>query len=109
MFVDKYNMDTSPFVRKNVNMHKAVFKYEPPFGFHKFSEKLHDLLELLPEHDLPGSLQSKKCKHCIVIGSGGVLRGLELGYALNQFDIVIRYILLFYLRLRTKCGVVSPM
>lgn len=90
LFVDKYHVNTSPFVQKNVNTHKAVFKYEPPFGFHKFSEKLQDLLELLPEHDLPESLQSKNCRHCIVVGSGGVLRGLELGYALNQFDIVIR-------------------
>ncbi|XP_053163311.1 lactosylceramide alpha-2,3-sialyltransferase isoform X2 [Hemicordylus capensis] len=90
LFAQKYNMNTSPFVREDVNAHKAVFKYDPPFGFHSFSEKLQDLLELLPEHDLPESLQSKHCKHCVVVGSGGVLRGLELGYALNQFDTIIR-------------------
>ncbi|XP_066475987.1 lactosylceramide alpha-2,3-sialyltransferase isoform X1 [Tiliqua scincoides] len=90
LFLEKYNMNTFPFVKRNVTAHKAVFTYEPPFGFHKYSEKLQDLLELLPEHDLPESLQSKNCKHCVVIGSSGVLHGLELGYALNQFDIVIR-------------------
>ncbi|NXR37430.1 SIAT9 sialyltransferase, partial [Zosterops hypoxanthus] len=49
-----------------------------------------DLLELLPEHDLPEHLKSKPCKRCVVVGSGGVLHGLELGDLLNQFDIVIR-------------------
>nr|XP_020652728.1 lactosylceramide alpha-2,3-sialyltransferase isoform X1 [Pogona vitticeps] len=90
LFLDKYNMNASPFIRKDVNTQQDVFKYEPPFGFNKFSEKLQELLERLPEYDLPEDLQSKPCRRCIVIGSGGVLRGLELGYALNQFDIVIR-------------------
>lgn len=80
-------------MRKDVNMQQDVFKYEPPFGFHTFSEKLQELLELLPEYDLPEDLQSKPCRRCLVIGSGGVLRGLELGYALNQFDVVIRYVI----------------
>ncbi|XP_060134368.1 lactosylceramide alpha-2,3-sialyltransferase isoform X3 [Zootoca vivipara] len=90
LFMEKYSVNAFPFVRRDINSQEAIFKYEPPFGFHKFSEKLQDLLELLPEYDLPESLQSKACKRCVVIGSGGVLNGLELGYALNQFDIVIR-------------------
>ncbi|XP_062982016.1 lactosylceramide alpha-2,3-sialyltransferase isoform X2 [Elgaria multicarinata webbii] len=90
LFMQKYSMNASPFIRKDINMDQAVFKYKPPFGFHKFSEKLQDLLEFLPEYDLPESLLSKPCKRCVVIGNGGILRGLELGYALNQFDIVIR-------------------
>uniref|UniRef100_A0A8D0G9D5 Lactosylceramide alpha-2,3-sialyltransferase n=1 Tax=Sphenodon punctatus TaxID=8508 RepID=A0A8D0G9D5_SPHPU len=90
LFEEKYSMNISPFVRREMETHEAVFQYEPPFGFQKFSSKLHGLLELLPEHDLPEHLQSKACKRCVVIGSGGILRGLELGLALNQFDIVIR-------------------
>lgn len=85
-------MDISPFVRKNINEDEAVFKYEPPFGFHKFFDKLKNLLELLPEHDLPEDLKSKHCKRCVVVGSGGILHGSELGHLLNQFDIVIRYV-----------------
>lgn len=85
-------MDISPFVRKNVNEDEALFKYEPPFGFHKFFDKLKELLELLPEHDLPEDLKSKNCKRCVVVGSGGILHGSELGHLLNQFDIVIRYV-----------------
>ncbi|XP_060625258.2 lactosylceramide alpha-2,3-sialyltransferase isoform X3 [Anolis sagrei] len=90
LFGEKYSINASPFIRKDINAHKDIFKYEPPFGFHKFSEKLKDLLELLPEYDLPEGLQSKHCKHCVVVGNGGVLHGLELGYVLNKFDIVIR-------------------
>ncbi|XP_039920514.1 lactosylceramide alpha-2,3-sialyltransferase isoform X3 [Hirundo rustica] len=90
LFAEKYSMDIPPFVRKNMNEDEALFKYEPPFGFHKFFDKLKDLLELLPEHDLPEDLKSKHCKRCVVVGSGGILHGLELGHLLNQFDIVIR-------------------
>lgn len=90
LFAEKYSIDISPFVRKNMNKDEALFKYEPPFGFHKFSDKLKDLLELLPEHDLPEDLKSKHCKRCVVVGSGGILHGSELGHLLNQFDIVIR-------------------
>uniref|UniRef100_A0A8B9PGY4 Lactosylceramide alpha-2,3-sialyltransferase n=1 Tax=Apteryx owenii TaxID=8824 RepID=A0A8B9PGY4_APTOW len=90
LFAEKYSMDISPFVRKNINEDKALFKYEPPFGFHKFFDELQNLLELLPEHDLPEDLKSKHCKRCVVIGSGGILHGSELGHLLNQFDIVIR-------------------
>ncbi|XP_068799763.1 lactosylceramide alpha-2,3-sialyltransferase isoform X2 [Struthio camelus] len=90
LFAEKYSMDISPFVRKNIKEDEALFKYEPPFGFHKFFDKLQNLLELLPEHDLPEDLKSKHCKRCVVIGSGGILHGSELGHLLNQFDIVIR-------------------
>uniref|UniRef100_A0A5F8AUB1 Lactosylceramide alpha-2,3-sialyltransferase n=1 Tax=Macaca mulatta TaxID=9544 RepID=A0A5F8AUB1_MACMU len=52
--------------------------------------KVQTLLELLPEHDLPEHLKAKTCRRCVVIGSGGILHGLELGHTLNQFDVVIR-------------------
>ncbi|KAM6313579.1 lactosylceramide alpha-2,3-sialyltransferase isoform 2-T2 [Aegotheles albertisi] len=90
LFAEKYSMKISPFVQKNINEDEALFKYDPPFGFHKFFDKLKNLLELLPEHDLPEDLKSKHCKRCVVVGSGGILHGSELGHLLNQFDIVIR-------------------
>ncbi|KAK2539088.1 St3gal5 [Columba guinea] len=89
LFAEKYSMDISPFVRKNINEDEALFKYGPPFGFYKYFDKLKNLLELLPEHDLPEDLKSKHCKRCVVVGSGGILHGSELGHLLNQFDIVI--------------------
>ena len=72
-------------------MNEAEYKYDPPFGFRKFSSEVQTLLEILPEHDMPEHLRAKSCRRCVVIGSGGILHGLALGQALNQFDVVIRY------------------
>ncbi|KAI2524165.1 ST3 beta-galactoside alpha-2,3-sialyltransferase 5 [Homo sapiens] len=77
-------------VKKAPKDSEAESKYDPPFGFRKFSSKVQTLLELLPEHDLPEHLKAKTCRRCVVIGSGGILHGLELGHTLNQFDVVIR-------------------
>uniref|UniRef100_A0A8C5KJU1 Lactosylceramide alpha-2,3-sialyltransferase n=2 Tax=Jaculus jaculus TaxID=51337 RepID=A0A8C5KJU1_JACJA len=90
LFEQKYSMDLAPFVQKVPRASKAENKYDPPFGFWKFSSKVQSLLDILPEHDFPEHLGAKHCRRCVVIGNGGILRGLELGHALNQFDVVIR-------------------
>ncbi|PNJ10270.1 ST3GAL5 isoform 31, partial [Pongo abelii] len=90
LFEHRYSVDLLPFVRKAPKDSEAESKYDPPFGFRKFSSKVQNLLELLPEHDLPEHLKAKTCRRCVVIGSGGILHGLELGHTLNQFDVVIR-------------------
>ncbi|XP_074922304.1 lactosylceramide alpha-2,3-sialyltransferase [Chelonoidis abingdonii] len=102
LFAEKYRANIFPFVREDIYGHEDVFKYKPPFGFHKNSRKLQNLLKLLPEHDLPENLKSKHCKRCVVVGSGGILHGLELGHVLNEFDIVIRCIFLFCLTLQSN-------
>ncbi|KAI2524169.1 ST3 beta-galactoside alpha-2,3-sialyltransferase 5 [Homo sapiens] len=90
LFEHRYSVDLLPFVQKAPKDSEAESKYDPPFGFRKFSSKVQTLLELLPEHDLPEHLKAKTCRRCVVIGSGGILHGLELGHTLNQFDVVIR-------------------
>ncbi|XP_055452307.1 lactosylceramide alpha-2,3-sialyltransferase isoform X3 [Psammomys obesus] len=90
LFEHRYNMDLEPFVQKVPRASEAELKYDPPFGFREFSSKVQTLLDMLPEHDFPEHLRAKDCKRCVVIGNGGILRGLELGHALNQFDVVIR-------------------
>ncbi|XP_064124877.1 lactosylceramide alpha-2,3-sialyltransferase isoform X2 [Loxodonta africana] len=90
LFEGRYSRDLLPFVKPTTTMNEAEYKYDPPFGFRKFSSKVQTLLELLPAHDFPEHLEAKRCKRCVVIGSGGILHGLELGHALNQFDVVIR-------------------
>ncbi|KAM6179375.1 lactosylceramide alpha-2,3-sialyltransferase [Erethizon dorsatum] len=89
LFEHRYSTDLAPFVEVS-GASKAEDKYDPPFGFHTFSSKVQSLLEMLPEHDFPEHLKAKRCRRCVVIGSGGVLYGLELGHALNQFDTVLR-------------------
>ncbi|XP_062065767.1 lactosylceramide alpha-2,3-sialyltransferase isoform X2 [Lepus europaeus] len=90
LFEHRYSMDLPPFVQKAPTASEAEDKYDPPFGFRKFSSKVQSLLEILPEHNFPEHLKAKSCRRCVVIGSGGILHGLELGHALNQFDVVIR-------------------
>ncbi|KAK2849534.1 hypothetical protein Q5P01_009368 [Channa striata] len=50
--------------------------------------KVDDLLKLLPDTPPPG--KTDKCQRCVVMGNGGILRGLELGSLIDRFDTVIR-------------------
>lgn len=34
--------------------------------------------------------RSHRCQRCVVVGNGGILRGLELGALIDRFDVVIR-------------------
>ncbi|XP_053560245.1 lactosylceramide alpha-2,3-sialyltransferase isoform X2 [Bombina bombina] len=90
MFNAKYNKDLTSFMKKTQDFNKSLYTYGPPFGFHEYFDQVDNILELLPEHDLPKVLQSKDCKRCIVLGNGGILHGLQLGHAINQYDVVIR-------------------
>ncbi|XP_042546406.1 lactosylceramide alpha-2,3-sialyltransferase isoform X1 [Dipodomys spectabilis] len=90
LFEHRYDVDLVPFVQKAPKVSESKDEYDPPFGFRKFSSKVQELLDVLPEHDFPKHLQAKQCRRCVVIGSGGILHGLELGHTLNQFDVVIR-------------------
>ncbi|XP_026908478.2 lactosylceramide alpha-2,3-sialyltransferase isoform X3 [Acinonyx jubatus] len=90
LFEHRYSMDLPPFMKEAPKVNEAEYKYDPPFGFRRFSSQVQSLLEILPEHDMPEHLKAKSCRRCVVIGSGGILHGLALGHALNQFDVVIR-------------------
>lgn len=92
LFEDRYSINLEPFVQKFPTASEAELKYDPPFGFRKFSSKVQSLLDMLPEHEFPEHLRAKHCKRCVVVGNGGILHGLELGHAINQFDVVIRYL-----------------
>ncbi|XP_063313714.1 lactosylceramide alpha-2,3-sialyltransferase [Pelobates fuscus] len=89
MFKKRYNANLAAFTSKE-DLGKSWHKYEPPFGFHSYVEQLEDILQIMPDVDLPKGLSSKSCKRCVVIGSGGILRGLDLGKIVDEFDITIR-------------------
>ncbi|XP_062855957.1 lactosylceramide alpha-2,3-sialyltransferase [Trichomycterus rosablanca] len=78
-----------PFLQKNSNLTKLMFKYPPPFGFLDLHHKLKKVLDLLP---ISFSERNGKhgCRKCVVVGNGGILRGLELGTFLNQFNVILR-------------------
>lgn len=81
---------TEPFLWKDVPLPDDLFLYPPPFGFRSVRGKVEDLLKQLPDsHSLPKKT-SDKCQRCVVMGNGGILRGLELGPLIDRFDTIIR-------------------
>lgn len=89
LFPERYKTDIPPFLRKNDVLSKAVFRYPPPFGFQSMERKLKEVLGLFPEA-AQEERSMKSCSRCLVVGSGGIMRGLQVGQLLNQFDVVIR-------------------
>nr|XP_006629775.2 PREDICTED: lactosylceramide alpha-2,3-sialyltransferase isoform X1 [Lepisosteus oculatus]XP_015200482.1 PREDICTED: lactosylceramide alpha-2,3-sialyltransferase isoform X3 [Lepisosteus oculatus]XP_015200483.1 PREDICTED: lactosylceramide alpha-2,3-sialyltransferase isoform X1 [Lepisosteus oculatus]XP_015200484.1 PREDICTED: lactosylceramide alpha-2,3-sialyltransferase isoform X1 [Lepisosteus oculatus] len=76
------------FLSKNSQFTETIFQYPPPFGFKDLGGKLLEVLSLFPS---PAKEEAaKSCRRCVVIGNGGILRGLELGNLIDQFDVVIR-------------------
>ncbi|XP_023279104.1 lactosylceramide alpha-2,3-sialyltransferase-like isoform X2 [Seriola lalandi dorsalis] len=81
-----------PFLWKDVPLPDDLFLRPPPFGFRGLRGKVEDLLKLLPDSDFKPQLEkaSDKCQRCLVMGNGGILRGLELGPLIDRFDTIIR-------------------
>ncbi|XP_056410414.1 lactosylceramide alpha-2,3-sialyltransferase [Hyla sarda] len=90
LFGSRYNMGLEGFVKKNEDLNESLYQYGPPFGFRQYLKEVDDILEMVTNDDLPLGPSSKDCKRCIVIGSGGILHGLQLGHAINKYDVVIR-------------------
>ncbi|KAM7388992.1 hypothetical protein PAMP_022993 [Pampus punctatissimus] len=82
---------TQPFLWKDVPLPDGLFLYPPPFGFRGLQGKVQDLLKQLPDSDsVPQLEESDKCRRCVVVGNGGILKGLELGPLIDRFDTIIR-------------------
>ncbi|XP_043112941.1 lactosylceramide alpha-2,3-sialyltransferase isoform X2 [Puntigrus tetrazona] len=78
-----------PFLDKNTHLNKEIFQYPPPFGFLDMKDKLQQILDLLPASS-EERRGGRDCRRCLVIGNGGILKGLGLGALFNRFDTVIR-------------------
>ncbi|XP_042349748.1 lactosylceramide alpha-2,3-sialyltransferase [Plectropomus leopardus] len=83
---------TQPFLWKDVPLPEDLFLYPPPFGFRGLQRKVENLLKQLPDSDSlpPPEKMSDKCQRCVVMGNGGILKGLELGLLIDRFDTIIR-------------------
>ncbi|XP_035016587.1 lactosylceramide alpha-2,3-sialyltransferase isoform X1 [Hippoglossus stenolepis] len=79
---------TQPFLWKDIPLPDQLFLYPPPFGLKGVRSKVEDLLKLLENSH--SAQPSDKCRHCLVVGNGGILRGLELGRLIDRFDTIIR-------------------
>ncbi|KAM4622056.1 lactosylceramide alpha-2,3-sialyltransferase isoform 2-T2 [Polymixia lowei] len=82
---------TQPFLGKDTPLPDDLFQFPPPFGFRGLRDKLEDLLKLLPDSGSPQlDRKEKECRRCVVMGNGGILRGLELGPLIDRFNTIIR-------------------
>ncbi|XP_019725358.1 lactosylceramide alpha-2,3-sialyltransferase isoform X1 [Hippocampus comes] len=83
---------TQPFLWKNTPLSSNLFKYPPPFGFRGLRGKIPSLLQQLPESNEAPLFKTgpDTCRRCVVIGNGGILKGLELGPFIDRFDTIIR-------------------
>lgn len=77
-----------PFLYKNSVLNEETFKYPSPFGFLGMQKNLKEVLKLLPSsYETSGG---RECRRCVVVGNGGILKGLGLGHLLNHFNVIIR-------------------
>uniref|UniRef100_A0A671W1M9 Lactosylceramide alpha-2,3-sialyltransferase n=1 Tax=Sparus aurata TaxID=8175 RepID=A0A671W1M9_SPAAU len=86
------SQETLPFLWKDIPFPDDLFQYPPPFGFRGLQGKVEELLKKLPDSDSafqPGNA-SDKCRRCVIIGNGGILKGLQLGTLIDRFDTIIR-------------------
>lgn len=63
--------------------------HELPFGT-KGSESHLVRVLAITSYSIPESIQSLKCRRCVVVGNGPRLRNSSLGSAINKYDVVIR-------------------
>ncbi|XP_024596589.1 CMP-N-acetylneuraminate-beta-galactosamide-alpha-2,3-sialyltransferase 4 isoform X2 [Neophocaena asiaeorientalis asiaeorientalis] len=68
---------------------KTPSAYELPYGT-KGSEDLLLRVLAVTSYSIPESIQSLKCRRCVVVGNGHRLRNSSLGEAINKYDVVIR-------------------
>ncbi|XP_077464972.1 lactosylceramide alpha-2,3-sialyltransferase [Stigmatopora argus] len=83
---------TQPFLWKNTPLPENLYQYPPPFGFRGLKGKIPALLQQLPEpNEVPQFKKDPdKCQRCVVVGNGGILKGLQLGPLIDRFDTIIR-------------------
>ncbi|KAM4827854.1 CMP-N-acetylneuraminate-beta-galactosamide-alpha-2,3-sialyltransferase 4 isoform 1-T1 [Thomomys bottae] len=68
---------------------KTPSAYELPYGT-KGSEDLLLRVLAITSYSVPESIQSLKCRRCVVVGNGHRLKNSSLGEAINKYDVVIR-------------------
>ncbi|XP_048857313.1 CMP-N-acetylneuraminate-beta-galactosamide-alpha-2,3-sialyltransferase 4-like isoform X2 [Brienomyrus brachyistius] len=61
-----------------------------PYGINGSEDILRDIFSVLPYDDIPEHLESSKCRTCVVIGNGFIIKNTSLGNTINQYDVVIR-------------------
>lgn len=62
----------------------------PPLGLQGSEEIVAQALKVLPYTGVPTGPET--CRRCVVVGSGGILRGKNLGPHIDKYNIIIRLV-----------------
>ncbi|XP_041115455.1 type 2 lactosamine alpha-2,3-sialyltransferase-like [Polyodon spathula] len=61
-----------------------------PYGIQKSESAFATVLHILKGCDLPLEVKKNKCRRCVVVGNGGVLRNKMMGKMIDSFEVVMR-------------------
>ncbi|CAB1338492.1 unnamed protein product [Coregonus sp. 'balchen'] len=87
--------DIPVFLQQGVAADRPIpWDLPPPLGLHGCDESVARALASLTHPGLPPYLEGRGesgcCRRCVVVGSGGVLHGSNLGSHIDQYDVIIR-------------------
>lgn len=68
----------------------SLANHQLPYGIQKSESAFATVLHILKGCDLPLEVKKNKCRKCVVVGNGGVLRNKMLGKLIDSFEVVIR-------------------
>ncbi|XP_033864264.3 type 2 lactosamine alpha-2,3-sialyltransferase-like isoform X3 [Acipenser ruthenus] len=68
----------------------SLANHQLPYGIQKSESAFATVLHILKGCDLPLEVKKNKCRKCVVVGNGGVLRNKMLGKRIDSFEVVIR-------------------
>ncbi|CAM9869699.1 unnamed protein product [Bubo scandiacus] len=89
--IGNYTRDHPLFLQlKDYFWVKTPSLYELPYGTKGSEDVLLRLLSIT-HYSLPESIQSLKCRRCVVVGNGHRLRNSSMGETIDTYDVVIRY------------------
>uniref|UniRef100_UPI00358E2455 CMP-N-acetylneuraminate-beta-1,4-galactoside alpha-2,3-sialyltransferase-like isoform X2 n=1 Tax=Myxine glutinosa TaxID=7769 RepID=UPI00358E2455 len=78
------------FLDRTFLRNKDMRRLQPPFGFSGQELIINKVLSKTKNYELPTRIQSLKCKRCVIVGNGGILRNKSLGVKIDQYDIIVR-------------------
>uniref|UniRef100_A0A8C8BHK9 CMP-N-acetylneuraminate-beta-galactosamide-alpha-2,3-sialyltransferase 4 n=1 Tax=Otus sunia TaxID=257818 RepID=A0A8C8BHK9_9STRI len=88
--IGNYTRDHPLFLQlKDYFWVKTPSLYELPYGTKGSEDVLLRLLSIT-HYSLPESIQSLKCRRCVVVGNGHRLRNSSMGETIDTYDVVIR-------------------
>ncbi|XP_070563470.1 CMP-N-acetylneuraminate-beta-1,4-galactoside alpha-2,3-sialyltransferase-like isoform X2 [Ptychodera flava] len=74
------------------NWNQKLMQYAPPFGLRNQVPLVTRMLSLLTDSRTPREMLNNNngCVRCVIVGSGGIMKGTGLGSVIDGYDLVFR-------------------